>query len=73
VTTSRKVGAKSVNISTRLGQIASAVPVGIPPVLQRFWKFTRDMAKRFNKNLQQDREEELTQAVVEDFKRKQPV
>jgi len=52
------------------GRIGAAIPVGIPPVLKRFWRFTRDMAKRFNKELIEDREDEMVDDVVKFFKKK---
>lgn len=67
MSSSKRITGKSVNISARLGQIASVVPAGIPPVLKRFWKFTRDMARRFNKNLLKDREGELLKVVSKEF------
>lgn len=43
-------------------------PTWIPPVLKRFYDFTRNMAKKFNGELKVDREEELIKAVSRSFK-----
>jgi len=64
----RRIG-KKLKISGRIKQISTNMPVGLPPVLRRFWGFARDMAKRFSKNLHQNREDELLRAVEKDFKK----
>ena len=51
------------------GRVAPAIPVGVPPVLRRFWNFARDMAKRFSKNLLKEREEEFMKVVRKHFER----
>ncbi len=61
---------KKLRISGRIKQIATNIPVGIPPVLRRFWGFARDMAKRFSKNFQEDRTEELLNALTKEVKQK---
>ncbi|MBU0687670.1 MAG: hypothetical protein KKB81_07505 [Candidatus Margulisbacteria bacterium] len=68
MSSSKRIQGKPVNISARLGQVATAMPIGIPSVLKRFWKFTRDMAQRFNKNLLKDREGEFLKVIEKDFK-----
>ena len=67
MSSSKRITGKPVNISARLGQLASVVPASVPPVLKRFWKFTRDMARRFSKNLQKDREGEFLKVVAKEF------
>jgi hypothetical protein len=50
--------------------VQEVIPAGIPPVLKRFWKFTRDNSKQFAKHLQnpQEKEEEFNKAVIRKFK-----
>ncbi len=57
------------------GQVArpsGAAPSWIPPVLKRFYDFTRKMAKSFSKEMREDkieeREEQLVKAVARSFK-----
>jgi hypothetical protein len=51
---------------------AGVAPSWIPPVLKRFYDFTRKMAKSFSAELKEDkqaeREEELVKAVAKSFK-----
>ncbi|MEK7376632.1 MAG: hypothetical protein AABZ57_05670 [Candidatus Margulisiibacteriota bacterium] len=43
------------------------VPSYVHPIIRRFWKFTRDMAKKFSGNLLKDRSEELVKNVNDYF------
>ena len=43
------------------------VPSYVHPMIRRFWKFTRDMAKKFSGNLTKDRSEELAKNVNDYF------
>lgn len=52
-----------------VGRLAPAIPVGLPRVLRRFWKFARDMARRFSKNLMKTREEEFLKVVKKHFEK----
>ncbi len=63
----RKIERTSSNIPSRAGGVGQAVPVGIHPVLRRFWDFARKMAKEFSKHLMKDREEEFLKVVQRDF------
>jgi len=47
---------------------AGVTPSWIPPVLKRFYDFTRKWAKSFNGELSKDHEEELVKAVARDFR-----
>jgi hypothetical protein len=58
----------SISREARISQLPETVPGWVPPVLKRFWKFTRQMAKSFNKELATDREEEFAKAVAKSFK-----
>ncbi len=49
--------------------MSQTVPAGVPPVLRRFWDFTKDMAKKFSRHLGKDRSPELELAVIEGFKK----
>jgi len=51
------------------GRVGEAIPVGVPPVLRRFWNFARDMARRFSKNLLKEREEEFMKVVRKHFEK----
>jgi len=62
-----KSGGTPVNVAGRLGTVREAVPLGISPILRRFWRFAREMAKRFSKNLMKDREDEFLKTVRRDF------
>lgn len=53
-----------------LGRPMEAVPVNIHPILRRFWNFAREMAKKFNKSLLKDHEDEFMKIIDKDFKNK---
>jgi hypothetical protein len=59
-----------VNITSHIGRLSSAIPVGLPPVLKRFWKFAQQMAQQFNKHLVQNREDEFLKVVKKDFEKR---
>ncbi len=65
---------KGRSASSRVGGfirgVAENIPLGIPPVLRRFWRFTRDNSKQFAKHLNdpEKSDKELTKAVVKKFK-----
>ncbi len=40
------------------GRVGSAIPIGIPPVLKRFWEFTKKMAHEFARQLKNGEEKE---------------
>ncbi|MBU0572880.1 MAG: hypothetical protein ABIJ26_02785 [Candidatus Margulisiibacteriota bacterium] len=50
----------------------TTAPAGLHPVIQRFFKFTRDTARKFSKNLKnpEESENELIKAVDQDFKKR---
>ena len=41
---------------------------GLPPVLQRFYKFTKEIAQKFSRHLSKDRTDEFIGEVVKEFK-----
>lgn len=47
---------------------AGVTPSWIPPVLKKFYDFTRKWAKSFNNELGKDREEEMVKAVARSFR-----
>ena len=51
------------------GKIAETVPSYAHPIIRRFWKFTREMAKKFSGNLLKDRSEELIKSANDHFSR----
>jgi hypothetical protein len=56
----------------RTGKPSGVAPSWIPPVLRRFYDFTRKMAHSFSGELKiekkEEREEELVKVVVKSFK-----
>jgi hypothetical protein len=58
----------SISREALTGRPAGVAPSWIPPVLKRFYDFTKKWAKAFNGELKQDREEELVKAVAKSFK-----
>ncbi len=58
----------SISREAQIGRAAGPAPSWIPPVLKRFYEFTRRWAKAFNGELKEDREEELVKAVAKSFK-----
>jgi len=50
------------------GTLTSGAVKGVPPALQRFYKFTKDMAMKFCRHLQKDRSDELIDAVIREMK-----
>jgi len=50
------------------GTLLSSAIKGIPPMLQRFYKFTKDTAQKFSRHLSKDRSDEFIDAVVKEFK-----
>jgi len=51
-----------------VGPAGAPIPAGIPPILRRFWDFTRGMAKKFSNQLPdpEEHEEEFISAVRRD-------
>ncbi len=62
-----KVRGESVRGGKGPGGVPEAVPVGIPPLLRRFWDFARKMAKQFSKNMNKDHEDDFLKVVRRDF------
>ena len=50
------------------GKLGAVAPSWVPPVLKRFYDFTRKWSKAFNSELKQDREEEFVKVVSKSFK-----
>jgi hypothetical protein len=50
--------------------MGAAIPAGIPPILRRFWDFTRNMAGKFSKQLPDPEkyEEKFVNVVEKDAK-----
>lgn len=65
----RKIERTSANLPGKTGGISQPVPVGISPILRRFWDFTRKMAKEFSKHMVKDREEEFLKVVQKDLEK----
>lgn len=66
---------KTSSIGTKVkvtGTLTSAAIKGIPPALQRFYKFTKEMAMKFCRHLQKDRTEELVEAVFKELSNERP-
>ncbi len=53
----------------KTGEIYGPAPVGVSPVLRRFWDFARKMAKEFGKHLLKNHEEEFLKVVRKDFEK----
>ena len=60
----------SVRISkeARISKPSGATPSWIPPVLKRFYDFTRKWAGKFSEEMKEGREEELIKAVARSFR-----
>ena len=58
----------SISREAMAGKAGAVAPSWIPPVLKRFYDYTRKWAKAFNGELKQDREEEFVKAVAKSFK-----
>jgi hypothetical protein len=66
--TIRRISEKELRKIGRPGIEAGDVPpAGISPVLRASWKFARDTAKRFSKELVNDRTKEFLNALVKRF------
>lgn len=52
----------------KTGAILDVAIKGLPPVLQRFYKFTKEMAQKFSRHLSKDRTDEFIGEVVKEFK-----
>ncbi len=50
------------------GKAPAVAPSWVPPVLKRFYDFTRKWAGSFSGELKENREEELIKAVSKNFK-----
>ena len=56
---------------SKIGKSDTLLDVAIkkmPPVLQRFYKFTKEMAQKFSRHLAKDRTDEFVNEVVKEFK-----
>ena len=62
----------SISKEGQASQVGTVAPSWIPPVLKRFYDFTRKMAKSFSSELDEkkkaEREEELIKVVANSFK-----
>ena len=65
----RKIGSSSrSSIGPGKVGVGPTIPMGIPPILRRFWEFTKKMAREFARNLK-DPEKKETDFVKEVTKR----
>jgi len=57
--------------SGQVGRLGAPVPVGVTPILRRFWDFARNMARRFSSQLldPEEHEEEFLKVVRRDFEK----
>lgn len=59
----------SSRVSSTSGSMAGGpIPPGVPPVLKKFWDFTKSTAKKFSRHLKEDRTDTLVEGVIEEFK-----
>jgi hypothetical protein len=65
----QRVTPKKVDIGGKLRDVRAAIPIGLSPVLSRFWKFARQMAQQFSKNLLKGREEDFLKVVRKEFEK----
>jgi len=65
---SKKVGSSSSRSSIGTGRLGAPVPVGIAPILRRFWDFTKKMAREFSRQLK-DPDKKETDLIKEVTKR----
>ncbi|MCX5750877.1 MAG: hypothetical protein NT099_04320 [Candidatus Saganbacteria bacterium] len=65
----QRVTPKKVSIDGKLQNIGAPVPVGISPILARFWKFARQTAQQFSKNLLKAHEEDFLKVVRKEFEK----
>jgi hypothetical protein len=65
---SRKVSRGTKGLG-RPGKPTARIPIGIPPLLRRFWNYAKNMAKKFSKNLNdsEEKEEEFLKVIRRDF------
>ncbi|HTY13359.1 MAG TPA: hypothetical protein VMD02_04120 [Candidatus Omnitrophota bacterium] len=63
-------GSSSSRSAGHIGRMGAPVPAGLPPVLQRFWEFTKKNAQEFAKHMMkpEEHEKEFIEAVKRDFK-----
>ena len=66
----RKTGSRTSRLGGFISGVREAIPLGVPPLLRRFWRFTRDNSREFAKHLKDPQEEEqnLIKAVIKRFK-----
>ncbi|NQU18074.1 MAG: hypothetical protein HQ564_08425 [Candidatus Saganbacteria bacterium] len=66
----RKTRSATSRVGGFLRGIGKAIPVGIPPLLRRFWDFTQKNSKEFSKHLKdpQEKEEKLLKEVIKKFR-----
>lgn len=52
-----------------LAKPGAKIPIGIPPLLRRFWNYAKNIAKNFSKNLKdsEEKEEEFLKVIRRDF------
>jgi hypothetical protein len=61
--TDKRIDRVNLKVGGPIRRPEEAPPIGIPPLLRRFWNFAREMSKRFSKHLMKDREEEFINAI----------
>ena len=63
----RRVSPKELKRIRTLSDVAEAPPAGIAPVLRASWKFARDTAHRFSRELSKNRAKEFLKKLVKRF------
>ena len=65
----QRVTPKKIDISGKMRDVSAPIPIGLSPILAKFWKFARQMAQAFSKNLLQAREEDFLKIVRKEFEK----
>ena len=71
IVSDRRVSSTGARNPQTAGRVGGAVPINIPPLLRRFWDFTRQMAKKFSHQLMdpEKHEDEFIKVVRKDFEK----
>ncbi|OGC05011.1 hypothetical protein A2276_03575 [candidate division WOR-1 bacterium RIFOXYA12_FULL_43_27] len=66
----RKSESRTSKVGGFIRSVQEAIPLGVPPILRRFWKFTKEESKEFAKHLKdpEEKEKELIKKVIKSFK-----
>lgn len=63
-----KVDRVTISKEAQVGRPSGVSPSWIPPVLKRFYDFTKKWSRKFNEELKENREEEFIKVVSKSFK-----